>query len=296
MRLAFFGQSGPFAPPVLQILLKELRGHEIVVAVEGQRRLPGRREHKILPPDPRPIQSSQDLGELATASGLPAIVTRDVNDAGMVRRLKDYAVDLIVTVGFDRLFVPEVLAAARLGGINAHPSLLPELRGPSPIFWAVKSGCRELGVTLHALDRREDHGVILDQAPFRLPRRATGAEIYGIAGDLAGKMYLELLRGVVNELPLGRPQDHARATRAPRPRPEDVEVVPAEWQCERLADFACGAPYFRAPFLKLGDETFFVRCALAVELGRHLPAQYVLTGSTLVVQCKDGVVQLEIQV
>ena len=187
----------------------------------------------------------------------------------MVRRLKDYAVDLIVTVGFDRLFVPEVLAAARLGGINAHPSLLPELRGPSPIFWAVKSGCRELGVTLHALDRREDHGVILDQAPFRLPRRATGAEIYGIAGDLAGKMYLELLRGVVNELPLGRPQDHARATRAPRPRPEDVEVVPAEWQCERLADFACGAPYFRAPFLKLGDETFFVRCALAVELGRH---------------------------
>jgi methionyl-tRNA formyltransferase len=296
VRIGFFGQSGPFAPRAFGILWRELRGHELVVVVEGQRALPGRHEHKLLKPDPRPPPTTDELALLATAAGLPAIVTRDVNDGGMVRRLKVYDLDLIVCVGFDRLFSPAILATAGSGAVNAHPSALPELRGPSPIFWALKLGWRRLAVTLHALDRREDHGVVFDQEPFALPHRASGAEIYSIAGDLAGSMLVHLMEGLRGALPPGMPQDHARATRAPRPRPEDVEVVPGAWSSEHLADFACGAPYFRAPFLKLGDDTFFVRRAIDTEPGRRLPAQYVLSGSTLFVQCKDGVVALEIQV
>jgi methionyl-tRNA formyltransferase len=217
-----------------------------------------------------------------------------------VRRLRHYELDLILCVGFDRLFSPEILMTARLGGINAHPSRLPALRGPAPIFWALRTGLRELAVTLHALDRREDHGSIFAVEPFGLPHGADGPELYRIAGDLAGRMMLALLGQLSDRLPRGTPQVDSLATRAPRARPEDVQIEPKAWRAQHLLDFACGAPYFRTPFVRFGDEsggdTFFIRRGLSFDLGRPLPAQYVLSGSTLVVQCEDGVVHLEIQV
>ncbi|MBI5507788.1 MAG: hypothetical protein HY903_03435 [Deltaproteobacteria bacterium] len=296
MRLGFFGQSGPFAPPALRALLPVLGRHQLVVAVEGQKRLAGRHEHRVVKADPRPWPKGDELAPLASAAGVEAIVTREVNDGAVIRRLREHDLDLIVCVGFDRLFSAELLAAARHGGVNAHPSLLPLLRGPAPLFWALQQGLRHTGVTLHRLDAKEDHGPIFGAQRFQIPRRATGAEIYGLAGALAGELLAGFLSRVESELPAGRAQEHARATRAPRPKPEDVHLDPSAWKAEALVDFCCGAPYFRAPWLRFGDDIFFVRRGIDVERARKLPAQYVLAGSTLVVQCADGVAHLEIQV
>jgi hypothetical protein len=44
---------------------------------------------------------------------------------------------------------PELLALPRHGFLNLHPSLLPAYRGPHPLFWALRDGLRESGVTVH---------------------------------------------------------------------------------------------------------------------------------------------------
>ncbi len=298
MRVGFFGQSGPYAPPALRYLLGCQEGFELALVVEGRRAPVGRREHVLLQRRPAVAlpPESEDLPELAVAAGLPVLRTCEVNAPAAIRHVQDHEVDLIVCVGFDRLFAPELLAAAPRGGINAHPSRLPEWRGPSPIFWALKEGRRDLSLTLHALDEGEDHGAIYVQESFVLPHRASGEDIYDIAGRLAARLMAPLLSRLAAGGGLdGRPQEHHRATRAPRPKPEDALVDPLTWGCEHLVDFACGAPFFRAPWFKLGDDVFFARRGLKAEPGRALPAQYVQQGDLLVVQCADGVAHLEVQ-
>ncbi len=295
MKIAFFGQSGPYAPIALRHLLGNAC-YDVTLVVEGLKKLPGRHEYKQLHPQRGPLPRGDDLGALAVAAGIPTLLTRDVNDTSTVRAIASFHPDWLVCVGFDRLFGATLLRVAQKGGLNAHPSLLPAWRGPSPIFWALRAGAKRLGVTLHLLDPREDHGPIVTQEAYAIPPRASGAEIYAIAGDVAGRLLQGALVQAAQGLLRATPQDHVRATRAPRPRPEDALVVPETWRAEHLLDFACGAPYFRAPCLQLGSETFFVRRGVKLELGRRLPAQYLLVGSTLIVACADGVVHLEIQV
>jgi len=295
LRIGFFGQSGPYAPVALRYLIEHSGEVEVALVVEGLRRSPVGRVHRLRKPKRGPLPSGDDLGALALAAGIAVLSTRDINGQGAVRILQEADLDLIVCVGFDRLFGAAVLASARLGGVNAHPSALPRWRGPAPIFWALKAGQRHSAVTLHALDLLEDHGPIYAQRQFVWPHRIGGAEIYRHAAGLVGPMLSRLFVAASNGALCGVAQDHSRASRARRPKPEDALVDPALWKSEALVDFACGAPFFRAAWMRLGDETFHVRRGLRADLGSHIPAHYALSGSTLLVQCLDGVAHLQIQ-
>lgn len=297
MRVGFFGQTGPYAPVALRELLRvpaAQAGYTIALVVEGRRRPLRRRPHEMLEPNPGPLPTGDTLHQLATAAGIPTLVTTDVNSAAAMAAMEAHPFDVLVCVGFDRLFKRPVLQLPRVGGLNCHPSRLPKLRGPAPIFWAVKNGERTLAVSIHELDPGEDHGPVVAQEDFVLPRRATTDDIYRLAGRLAGQMLRPLLPRVGSLS--GTPQHHAAATRAPRPGPEDARFDPGEWSGEHLLDFVNVAPFCRAAWTRLGDEVFFVRRALSFEPGRRLPGQYLQQGSTLWLQCRDGVAVVEIQV
>lgn len=296
VRVGFFGQTGPYAPPALRRLLERAGPFSIVLVVEGRKTPVFRMQHRLRKPHLAPLPHGNNLGDLAVAAGIPVLQTCDTNASAAVKVLEQHRLDWIVCVGFDRLFSRQVLATARHGGINAHPSDLPSLRGPSPIFWAMRAGARQLTVTLHLLDAGEDHGPLLAKEHFAPPSFASGEELFNVSGDIAGR----LLRAALERAAFGRlvgvPQDHALATRAPRPKPEDAIVVPSEWGCEHLVQFACAAPFFRTPWLRLGEDNLFIRRGLRAEVGRKLPGQLVQVGSTVMVQCRDGVAHLEVQV
>ncbi|KAI0146949.1 hypothetical protein GGR57DRAFT_478146 [Xylariaceae sp. FL1272] len=73
-------------------------------------------------------------------------------------------INLIIAVSFGLFVPPRLLQAAKYGGLNLHPSLLPDLRGPAPLHHTLLQGRKVAGVTLQTLDDKAyDHGVILDQ-------------------------------------------------------------------------------------------------------------------------------------
>lgn len=305
IKVGFFGQSGPYSPVALRELLQRSghreSGFEVALVVEGRRRPAGRRTRRWRRParrvtPARTLPRGQSLPELTEAAGLPLFETCDVNCPRSVREIASVPIDVMVCAGFDRLFGSGVLGVARHAALNAHPSALPRLRGPAPIFWALREGARALTVTVHGLDRKEDHGPVFTQAAFELPPLASGPELYGLAGQVAGELLGETLTRLSRGTARGTPQNHALATRAPRPRPEDARVFPEEWRCVDLVNFSCAAPYFRAPWLTLGGETFHLRRGLGAEVGRRLPGEYVVRGAELMVVCGDGVARLEVQV
>ena len=70
---------------------------------------------------------------------------------------------------------PRILGLARHGGLNVHPSLLPDLRGSAPIEHAVLQQRPYTGVSVQTLHpQRFDEGVVLAQTPA--PGLAIGAD------------------------------------------------------------------------------------------------------------------------
>ena len=294
MRVGFFGQSGPYAPEALRLLLAETSAYEIVLVVEAKRPRASGLKHRLRKPLPGRDPGGENLGAIGRAAGIPLLETQDVNAATAVATVAKFDLDLIVCVGFDRLFSLALLATARHGGVNAHPSALPAYRGPAPLFWQLRDGVRDAAMTLHIIDSKEDHGPIVAQQPYRL-QLGSGADLYQQAGHCAGIMLPPLL-GTSPEQWQPRPQDHRGATRAPRPTAEDAYIDPSAWGADDLVFFATGAPFFRTPWMRLGADVFYLRRGIEAQPGRMIPGQYVLQRSTLAVRTRDGVALLEVQI
>ena len=145
----------------------------------------GRSSHQsITPIRPQPpalnlLAMDQLPSPLAQAAvrGVPAFAVRQLAAAETVATLATLKPDLICVSCFPHRLPPAILNLPRLGCLNVHPSLLPRFRGPVPLFWALRSGVPETGVTVHFMDENFDTGDVALQRPFPLPDGITHAEL-----------------------------------------------------------------------------------------------------------------------
>ena len=82
--------------------------------------------------------------------------------------IEELQVDIGVVYALHLLLPKSVFSMPRYGFLNLHPSLLPDYRGPNPLFWQYYDGIEESGFTVHQIDEKEDHGCIYGQARFQL--------------------------------------------------------------------------------------------------------------------------------
>ncbi len=195
VRIAFFGL------PLAGYLLSR-DGHDVRLATLSPVEAPGLRRLK------RALGADRVLEVTALGDELEAEV-----DA----RLGLEQPDLLVSWFFTRKLPARWFEAARLGGVGAHPSLLPRHRGPNPYFWAIDQGDVETGVSIHVLTPEYDEGDVL--AVRRVPVGEKNSWQLARALD---RPSLAALREVVAQLargerPLGAPQAEAFVTWAPEP-------------------------------------------------------------------------------
>lgn len=125
--------------------------------------------------------------------------------------------DLIVTAHSHARVTREALAAAKLGGIGYHPSLLPRHRGIAAVEWTIKEGDPIAGGTVYHLADRMDAGAIAAQEWLFVKKGETARELWERALAPLGQ---KLLADVIdfakanNSLP-AKPQDEEYATKAP---------------------------------------------------------------------------------
>ena len=111
-----------------------------------------------LPPPPR----GRGMQAKPTAVEAWARV-RDIPLAHDWREFETRAWDIAIVVDYGKLLPQRMLDIPRCGFLNVHPSLLPRLRGPSPIRSAILHDERDTGVTVMRVDAELDHGPIVAQ-------------------------------------------------------------------------------------------------------------------------------------
>ncbi len=103
----------------------------------------------------------------------------------------DFSPDLIICATYNYLLSDIVLNTAKMA-VNIHPSLLPDLRGPTPTNWAILLGYSKTGLSIHKLVKGFDKGEVYFREVIDIPDNITD-------GDLRAKLY-ELAEKATNTI------------------------------------------------------------------------------------------------
>lgn len=185
MKIVFMGTPS-FAAYSLKKIIDE--GYEIpLVVTQPDRR--GNRNKMILSP----------VKEMALEHGLEVAQPHRIkDDAEFVSGLKEIAPDMIVVAAFGQILPKEVLGIPRLGCINVHGSLLPKLRGASPMQSAILEGLDETGVTIMRMDEGLDTGDMISKVKVDI----RGKDIIEVA-DLLAEAGADLLAMTIPQIENG---------------------------------------------------------------------------------------------
>lgn len=156
------------------------------------------------------------LAAAAKAAGVP--VTVQANPKNVVASEIAEGTDLIVTAHSHARIGKDALAAAKMGGIGYHPSLLPRHRGIAAVEWTIKEGDPIAGGTIYHLADTMDGGAIALQEFCFVRKGETARELWERAlAPLGQKLLGEIIDHAIahGSLP-AIPQDEQFATKAPR--------------------------------------------------------------------------------
>ncbi|KAL9058186.1 MAG: hypothetical protein Q9162_001910 [Coniocarpon cinnabarinum] len=148
------------------------------------------------------------------------------------------SVNLIIAVSFGLRVPSRLLQQARYGGLNLHPSLLPDLSGPAPLHHALLLGRKTTGVTLQTLHPKHfDQGQIIAQKAIDIPENGecTLKELH----DYSASVSADLLIDQITSGDFMYPEQHPAAldhelTHARKVTPEDARVDWQGWTAERI--------------------------------------------------------------
>lgn len=156
-RIAFFG-ADPLAVPILEELMRA--GIEPLLIVTGEDKPVGRNQ-LITPPRTK---------VWAEEHGIEVIQPHTLRDGAELDLLQNSEWDLFLVASYGKILPERVLALPKRGVLNVHPSLLPKLRGASPVRTALLQDLRDqVGVSVMLLDEEMDHGPLVAQASVELP-------------------------------------------------------------------------------------------------------------------------------
>lgn len=190
-----------FAAHSLKALIEA--GYDIpLVITQPDRR--GNRNKMILSP----------VKQLALENGLEvAQPVRIRSDEDLLERLRSIDPDLIVVAAFGQILPQEVLDIPKICCVNVHGSLLPDLRGASPMQAAILRGLDESGVTIMKMEAGLDTGDMISKVACDIRGRdiTEVAEILAAAG---AQLLVETIPHIADGTAVYEKQDDSKSTYA----------------------------------------------------------------------------------
>lgn len=211
LRVVYFGTPA-FAVPTLERLIASR--HQVVAVVSQPDRPRGRGQRV----QPTPTKA------VAAAAGIPVLQPTKLKDPDLAADLRALAPDLGVVAAYGRLIPDALLAVPRLGMINVHGSILPFYRGAAPVQRAVLAGDTETGVTIMRVVTELDAGPTFAMRKHPIGPEDTSADVEAALSVLGAALLIEVVDRLAEGTARETPQDHARATFAPKLNKEEGRI------------------------------------------------------------------------
>lgn len=146
MRIGYFG-DGPWAHRAFQKLIQDKSIEIAFVMVRFDKK-------------------DAVLMKMAEESQIPLELSENINGVYFIEKVKQYNVDLFVSMSFNQIFKKELINIPQYKTINCHAGKLPFYRGRNILNWALINDEKEFGITVHYMDEGIDTGDIILQKTY----------------------------------------------------------------------------------------------------------------------------------
>ena len=302
-RVIFLGMQSNFSHPSLRALL--VAGIEVcaVVLPAAQSERDGPALRLLEPPSRRraflPVNQSSvhtSIQQLAWDRTIPLWEVARLDDSAVLELFRSLEPDLICVACFSRFIPPAVLTIPRLGALNVHPSLLPDNRGPEPLFWTFRLGHEQTGVTIHLMEEKLDSGPILAQERLTVPEGISYVELEQQTAELGGALLARTVADLMSGQARARAQDESQSRYYPYPSNQhgrdDFVISPAQWDARHVYNFICGVKDWGEALTLVADTelTLLIEDALDYSYKPNDLRLHTSERDAWPVRCKRGMV------
>ena len=133
-------------------------------------------------------------------------------------------VDLVITLAYGQIVPQGFLDIPRFGCLNLHGSLLPKLRGASPVQTALINNEKVTGVTLMEMVAAMDAGRMYGKKEVVIDEEDNATSLFKKISEAAKDLVLELLPKYVNGELEGIPQNEEEVTFCSLIKPEQEKL------------------------------------------------------------------------
>jgi methionyl-tRNA formyltransferase len=216
----------------------------------------------------------------AQVNNISIFETLTLKDGSIQNKLKELNADSFVVASFGRILPKEVIYMPQYKTLNVHPSLLPRLRGPSPIQEAILSE-EKTGISIMRLDEGMDTGPLLAQEEVFIPNwpiyYKEAEEILGKAG---GNLLSEVLPLWIDNKLKEIPQDdsHATKTRMIARMDGDITNDPPEIALKKIKAFEVWPRTFKFFTKKDGSKELLIIRQAEIKDGELIPTVVIPAG------------------
>lgn len=236
-------------------------------------------------------QGDDSILSVATAHGIP-VVLLDRKDPGT--HLQAYTLDVGIVSCFPYRLQNSLLQIPRLGCYNLHPSLLPQYRGPSPLFWQFRNGEVQTGVSLHKMVQTIDAGPIVAREQVPIIDGISEAELSLLCATTGNALIQTLLQQLESESLCLTAQNEQLASHHNQPEEQDFDIS-TKWTARRVHNFICGTRHWGYPYtLQIGTQRFSIVSAEGFSRHTLQNKDYKVQGNWLQFNCYAGCVMARI--
>jgi methionyl-tRNA formyltransferase len=110
----------------------------------------------------------KEIKKLAIKKNIPFFVFKDIKSDNAYKKIKSLNVDMLVSMSYDQIFDNRIINICKIPPINCHAGKLPKYRGRNVINWAIIKGEKEIGITVHFINKKIDKGNIILQKIIKI--------------------------------------------------------------------------------------------------------------------------------
>lgn len=234
-KTAFFGTS-QFSVYVLESLKKNGFIPDIIITGEDK---PKGRNLTITPP---PVKIWAEKNKILFYQ------PKTLKDGVLLETLKKDSWDVFIVASYGKIIPKEIIDLPENKTLNIHPSLLPKLRGASPIQSSILTE-EKTGVTIMLLDEEMDHGPIVAQEEVFIQNWPPKAEeLQKILAEKGAEILYQILPNWFSGKIKPIPQNHSEATYTKKIQKEDGLIDLEDYPQENYRKIQAYTPWPSAYF------------------------------------------------
>ena len=135
--------------------------------------------------------------EIAWQHGIPTYIPDGLSDKEFIDWLWEKNADMFCVISY-KVLPERLLRIPYIIAFNVHASLLPFLKGPDPIYWAIRNGFKTTGLTSFVLDSKIDNGDIISSMKINVEDNETYGTLHQKMSEACRKFTIGTIEKLLN--------------------------------------------------------------------------------------------------